>query len=91
MQLCHLPRLLKNPSPKSATPQTISGEAARHIPVRPWSDEVAAVWIVSVVVDAAVPLGITVAGEKLQVEFAGRPVHVKLTARLKPPLGIIDT
>jgi hypothetical protein len=43
------------------------------------------------VVAAPVPLGVTVAGEKLQVEFAGRLVHAKLTARLKPPVGVMDT
>jgi hypothetical protein len=36
--------------------------------------------IVSVVVAAVVPLGVTVAGEKLHVEFAGSPLHTKLTA-----------
>ena len=35
------------------------------------------------------PFGITVAGENLQVELAGRPEQLKFTASLKPPEGVI--
>jgi hypothetical protein len=59
-------------------PQTTSGIAEPHIPGCPCNEDDAAVWIVSVVVAAPVPLGVTVAGEKL-------------TARLKPPVGVMDT
>lgn len=64
-QCRHLLRPLSSPpNPNRAKPQTISGEAEPHIPGRPCNEDDAAVWIVSVVVAAPVPLGVTVAGEK---------------------------
>jgi hypothetical protein len=44
---------------------------------------------VSVVV-AAVPAGVTVAGEKLQDAPEGRPEQLNVTAELKPLAGVID-
>ena len=46
--------------------------------------------IVSVVV-TAVPLGVTVAGLKLQVEFAGNPEQANVVAALKPLSGVTLT
>ena len=43
------------------------------------------------VVVAAVPLGVTVAGLKLQVEFAGNPEQANVVAALKPLLGVMVT
>ena len=82
MQCRHFLRLLNSPpSPNKATPQTIPGEAACHVPGWPCRDDVfAAVVIVSVVVTVAVPLGVTVAGEKAHVAPAGSPLQAKLTA-----------
>jgi putative NADH-flavin reductase len=68
------------PSPNSATVQTIPGETGSHDPGCCDDEVFTSVAIVSVVVAAAVPLGVTVAGEKLHVEFAGSPLHTKLTA-----------
>jgi hypothetical protein len=45
------------------------------------------VWMVNVVCDA-LPLGVTVAGLKLQLAPAGSPEQVKLTCWLKPPAGV---
>ena len=91
--LCrHLLRLLSSPpSPNSATLQTIPGETGSHDPGCCNDEVFTSVAIVIVVVAAAVPLGVTVAGEKLHVEFAGSPLHAKLTAWFKPPLGVMDT
>ena len=91
--LCrHLLRPLSSPpSPKSATLQTIPGETGSHDPGCCNDEVFTSVAIVIIVVAAAVPLGVTVAGEKLHVEFAGSPLHAKLTAWLKPPLGVTDT
>ena len=50
----------------------------------------AVVAMVIVVVTAVVPLGVTVAGEKLQVASAGRPEQAKVTAALKPLTGVTD-
>jgi hypothetical protein len=46
--------------------------------------------MVSVVVAAAVPLGVTEAGEKLQDASAGRPEQVKVTVALKPLIGVTE-
>lgn len=46
--------------------------------------------IVSVVEEAAPPVGVILDGEKLQVVNAGRPLHVKLTAEEKPPTGVTE-
>lgn len=46
--------------------------------------------IVNVVLTAAVPFGVTVAGEKLQVASLGRPEQAKLTAALNPLIGVTD-
>jgi hypothetical protein len=43
--------------------------------------------MVSVVVDLP-PLGVTVCGLKLQLAFAGKPLHAKLTAELNPLSGV---
>jgi hypothetical protein len=40
------------------------------------------------VVLAALPLGVTVDGLKLQVAPVGRPLHAKLTCELKPFTGV---
>ncbi len=40
------------------------------------------------VVDTALPVGVMLAGEKLQVDAAGRPEQTKLTAWLNPPVGV---
>lgn len=91
--LCrHLLRPLSSPpSPNSATDQTIPGETGSHDPGCCDDEVITLVAMLRVVVAAAVPLGVTVAGEKLHVEFAGSPLHAKLTAWLKPPLGVTDT
>ena len=47
--------------------------------------------IVSVVVDAAVPFGITVVGLKVQVELAGRPEHANVVSALNPLTGVTET
>ena len=80
--LCrHLLRPLSSPpSPNSATDQTIPGETGFHDPGCCDDEVITSVAMVRVVVAAAVPLGVTVAGEKLQEEFAGSPLHAKLTA-----------
>jgi hypothetical protein len=44
--------------------------------------------IVIVVAEEPVPLGVTVAGLKLQEAPVGRPEQVKLTCWLNPPLGV---
>jgi hypothetical protein len=54
-------------------------------------DEAAAVAIVTVVVAAAVPLGVTVDGENAQLPPEGRPLQAKLTCWLKPPAGVTVT
>jgi hypothetical protein len=43
---------------------------------------------VRVVVTAALPLGVTVAGLKVQVAWAGRPEHAKVMADAKPKAGV---
>jgi hypothetical protein len=40
------------------------------------------------VVETAAPLGVSVAGAKAHAVVAGNPEQVKLTAELKPPLGV---
>jgi hypothetical protein len=47
--------------------------------------------IVIVVVAAPLPLGVTVPGEKLQVEFAGSPEQANVTCPVNPPTGASDT
>jgi hypothetical protein len=47
--------------------------------------------IVRVVVEAAVPLGVTLVGLKVQVELAGRPVQAKVVAAVNPLSGVTDT
>jgi hypothetical protein len=47
--------------------------------------------ICTVVFAAPLPLGVTVAGEKLQVEYAGSPEQAKLTCPVNPPTGVSDT
>jgi hypothetical protein len=49
------------------------------------------VWIVNVSVEGVVPLGVTDAGVTAQVEFAGAPVHARVTAWLNPPAGVTET
>jgi hypothetical protein len=51
-------------------------------------DDAEAVAIVTVVVAAAVPFGVTVVGEKEHVPPLGRPLQAKLTCWLKPPAGV---
>lgn len=81
MECRHLLRPLSSPpSPNSATDQTIPGETGSHDPGCCDDEAIESVAIVSVVIAAAVPLGVTVAGEKLHVEFAGSPLHAKVTA-----------
>jgi hypothetical protein len=46
--------------------------------------------IVSVVVDAALPLGVTVAGLNVQVASVGRPEHAKAMADAKPKAGVAE-
>ena len=46
---------------------------------------------VSVVVTALAPLGVTVAGLKVQEALAGKPEQEKLTCWLNPPLGVMLT
>jgi hypothetical protein len=46
--------------------------------------------IVSVVVAAAVPLGVTVVGLKLHDPPVGSPVQAKLTAELNPSAGVTE-
>ena len=46
---------------------------------------------VSVVVEAAVPDGVTVAGEKLHEAPEGNPEQANETAELKPPTGATET
>ena len=46
---------------------------------------------VSVVVDAEVPEGVTVAGEKLHDAPVGSPEQVNVTAEVKPFCGVTDT
>jgi hypothetical protein len=47
--------------------------------------------IVRVVVAAAVPLGVTVVGLKVQVELAGRPEQAKVVAAWNPLTGVTVT
>lgn len=47
--------------------------------------------IVRVVVEAAVPLGVTLAGLNVQFELAGRPEHAKVVAALNPLRGVTLT
>jgi hypothetical protein len=50
---------------------------------------VALAWKVRVAVTAVAPsAGVTVAGERVQVELAGAPAQVSATACLKPPVGV---
>ena len=44
--------------------------------------------MVNVVVAAAVPFGVTVAGAKVHVPPLGNPLQAKLTCWLKPPAGV---
>jgi hypothetical protein len=45
--------------------------------------------IVSIEITAVlVPSGVTLVGEKVQVEYAGRPEQVNDTCDLKPPTGV---
>ena len=53
--------------------------------------DVALVAMVSVVVDTALPLGVTVAGLKVQVESAGSPEQAKVMADEKPKAGVTVT
>src|SRR5262245_31535598 len=50
--------------------------------------ELAAVWIVSVVLAAFVPSGVTELGAKVQLAFAGRPPQARLTVCAKPLSGV---
>ena len=45
----------------------------------------------SVVVETAVPEGVTVAGEKLHEALAGSPEQLKVTAALKPFTAVTET
>lgn len=57
-----------------------------------WTDAVvAAVVTVSFVVEAAVPEGVTVAGEKLHDAPVGNPEQVNETAEAKPFCGVTET
>lgn len=49
---------------------------------------VAPVVVIVIVVEAADPLGVTEAGEKLQVASDGRPEQAKVTAALNPLVGV---
>jgi hypothetical protein len=53
--------------------------------------DVVLVAMVSVVVDTAVPLGVTVAGLKVQVAWEGSPEHAKVMAEAKPKVGVAVT
>jgi hypothetical protein len=48
-------------------------------------------FIVRVVVEAAVPFGVTLVGLKVHVELAGRPEHAKVVAALNPLSGVTVT
>lgn len=53
--------------------------------------EAAAVVTVSVVVEAAVPEGVTVAGKKLHDAPEGNPEQANETAEANPPCGVTET
>lgn len=61
---------------------------ARRMPPRT-EDCAAIVEIVRVVV-TALPLGVTVAGAKVQVASDGRPLQAKVTGCAKPPAGVTE-
>jgi hypothetical protein len=55
------------------------------------SDACAAVVLIVRVVVAMLAPGVTVAGAKLQLASAGRPLHAKLTICAKPPAGVTES
>jgi hypothetical protein len=85
------PRLRKRRNPK----MTAAGRTSAHVlpPNRKRgvnAEDWAAVAIVNVVL-AALPLGVTVEGLKLQVAPVGSPEQAKLTCWLNPPAGVTVT
>jgi len=83
------PRRLRIPKQQSRTASAVTGKSGRE--PRRISADVDAVETVSVVDAAAVPVGVTVAGAKLQVAPAGKPEQAKDTAELKPLAGVTET
>jgi hypothetical protein len=74
----------KNRAKASVTPPPAKGQGVRSSLV-----DAAVVVMVIVVLAAAVPFGVTVAGEKLQAAPLGRPEQARPTAELNPPLGVM--
>ena len=76
--------------PASRSPNTIPSDHAR-VPGRRratgTATELGAVVLMVRVVEAGPPFGVTVAGENVQLEAAGNPLHEKLTAELMPFTG----
>jgi hypothetical protein len=50
-----------------------------------------AVVVTVTVAEAAAPFGVTLVGDTEQVAAMGAPLHARLTAELKPPLGVTES
>ena len=79
--------------PASKSPNTMPSDQAR-LPGRRratgTATELGAVVLMVRVVEAGAPFGVTVAGEKVQLEAAGNPLQEKLTAELMPFTGLTE-
>lgn len=80
--------LFRNPMKKSTPASAASGKSGCRFLCK--LADVVAVVTVKVVVAAAVPDGVTVAGEKLHASPAGSPEHANETAETNNPCGEIE-
>ena len=77
------------PSPRAANNEPgLAGLLPGGVRVRSSAAVVTSVAMVSVVLTAVPPLGVSVAGEKAQVAWVGRPEQLKLICWLNPPVGV---
>src|SRR5437763_12970902 len=81
------------PVPTTKTPITIASAHEEKIPgcspAIGVARELAAMVLRVRVVETGAPLGVTVAGENVQLEAAGRPLQAKVTGELKPLTGLM--
>lgn len=77
---------MKNPS-IAVSDQEIKVQGRR--PAKGTAAEVAAVVLTVRVVETGAPLGVTLAGEKVQLDAAGNPLQAKVTGEFKPFTGLM--
>ena len=79
--------------PASSSPKTIPADQAKAPGCRRATGTTVdwgAVVLMVRVVETGPPLGVTLAGEKVQLEAAGKPAQPKLTAEDSPFIGVIE-